>query len=226
MNNKFFAPLLVAVLAFTLQTTYASSLIYSATLTPVPAGSSPSPGANVLFSGTSTFSALDFSGTLFSTVLNNDSSNPYGLANLTFTYLIQMDPTTVDPVSRFTISSFANFLTDVSETTSNPGDIVPSSVNRSIAPGNVVRFSFDTMLLGAGTTSALLVIQTDAQNWTTTSAGLVDGVGTQADSVAPTPVVSVPEPSQIMLGALSLFGLLIFRRCNKGQSQTDAITGK
>jgi hypothetical protein len=226
MKARIFGAVCFIALCFTLQTTHASSLVYGATLTPVPSGSSPAPGAIVLFAGSSTFTAPDYSGTLFSTVLNNDSSNPYGLGDLTFTYLIQMNASTSDPVSRFTISSFASYMTDASETTAHLGDIIPSSVNRSTAPGGVIRFSFDGALLGAGTTSALLVIQTDAQNWANTQAGLVDGVGSSANSVAPAPIVSTPEPSPAILAGLGLLGLLIARRCNKSQSQTEALIKK
>jgi hypothetical protein len=224
MNVRSFAPLLLLVLAVPL-TNHASPLIYGATLSPVPLGSGPSAGASVLSTGSSTFTAPDYSGTLTSTVLNNDSSNPYGLADLTFTYLIQMDSSTADPVSRFTISSFSGYLTDVSDTTSLPGDIVPSSVNRSAAPGSLVRFSFDTALLGAGTTSALLVIQTDAQNWASTQAGFIDGVGSSANSLAPAAITSVPEPNPTVLAGLCLLGLLTVRRFSKSQSQ-PALTGK
>jgi len=153
MKTRIFSTVYFIALCISLQTAHASSLVYGATLSPVPVGSGPALGANVVLpTVSSTFTAPDYSGTLFSTVLNNDTSNPYGLNKLTFTYLIQMDATTIDPVSRFTISSFANYLTDASEKTAISTDIVPSSVNRSGAPGSLVRFSFDGALLGAGTT--------------------------------------------------------------------------
>jgi hypothetical protein len=222
MKARIFCAVYFIALCFILQTTHASSLVYGATLTPVPLGSFS--GANsIYYSGPQTFTAADYSGTLYSTVWNNDSLNPNGL---TFTYLIQMDFSTVDPVSTFTISSFASFLTDVSYTTSSLGDIVPTSVQRSSAPGTLVRFHFDGASLGAGTTSALLVIRTDAQNYAATSAGFLDGVGSSANSVAPAPIVSTPEPSPTILAGLGLLGLLIARRCNKSQSQAEALIKK
>jgi hypothetical protein len=222
---RIFSFLCIVILAVTLQTTHAASLIYNATLIPVPSGSSPAVGANVLFTGNSVFTAPDYSGNLVSSVLNNDTSNPFGLSALTFTYLISMDSSTLDPVSRFTISSFANYSTDASYTSTGT-DIIPSSVNRSSAPGGVVRFSFDTAILGAGTTSALLVIQTDASSWAVTQAGLVDGVGTLANSLAPAPVATVPEPNQIIIAGAGLLALLILRRGNKNQCQPAALANK
>jgi hypothetical protein len=208
-------------LAFALQTTQASSLVYGVTVSPVPVGSGPALGANVVLpTVSSTFTAPDYSGTLFSTIYNNDSSNPYGLGDLTFTYLIQMNSSTVDPVSTFTVSSFANYLTDARETTSLPTDIVPSSVVQTAPSGSVVRYRFDGALLGAGTTSALLVVYSDAFNWANTQAGLLDGVGSSANSVAPAPLVTTPEPSTTILTGLGLMGLLIVRHWKKGQSQT------
>jgi hypothetical protein len=222
MKAKNFSAACLITVLLTSQVSQAASLIYGATLTPVPLGSGPTVGANVLFSGSSTFTAPDYSGTLTSTVFNNDASNPYGLSDLTFTYLIKMDSSTADPVSRFTISSFASYLTDASYATSVPGAIVPSSVNRSASPGTLVRFSFDSALLGASTTSALLVIQTDAQNWANTQAGLIDGVGSSANSVAPAPI-PVPEPSATILSGLGLVGFLIVRRCRQGQPSVPTV---
>jgi hypothetical protein len=224
MKTRIFRAVCLIALCYPLQTSHAAALIYNATLTPVPLGSGVAAGANAIgYSGAQPFTAPDYSGVLFSTVWNNDSSNPYGMADLTFTYLIQMDFSTQDPVSRFTISSFANYLTDVSYTTSNPSDVVPSSVNRSAAPGSLVRFTFDEAPLGPGTTSALLVIQTDAQSYTTTEAGFIDGVGSQANSLAPIPL-TVPEPSPTILAGLGLIGLLIVNRWNKSRSQTEVLT--
>ena len=221
MNIRFSAPVLLAVLAFSLRTAQASSLVYGVTVAPVPVGSGPALGATVLFTGSSTFTAPDYSGTLFSTVYNNDTSNPYGLGDLTFTYLIQMNSSTVDPVSTFTVSSFANYLTDARETTSLPTDIVPSSVVQTAPSGSVVRYRFDGELLGAGTTSALLVVYSDAFNWANTQAGLLDGVGSSANSVAPAPLVTTPEPSTTILTGLGLLALLTVRHWKKGQSQTS-----
>jgi len=225
MKIRLFGVLCSIALCFSLQTSDAAALLYNATLTPVPLGTGPSAGATALYySGPQAFTAPDYSGNLFSTVWDNDASNPYGLGDLTFTYLIQMDFSTQDPVSRFTISSFANYLTDVSYVTASPSDVVPSSVNRSAAPGTLIRFSFDGDPLGAGTTSALMVIYTDAQGYAPTEAGFIDGVGSQANSVAPTPLL-VPEPNTTILAGLGLIGLLIVRRCNKS-SQVEALNGK
>jgi hypothetical protein len=225
MKTRIFGAVCFIALCFTLQTTHASSLVYGATLSPVPLGSF-SGATSVFYSGPQTFTAADYSGTLYSTVWKNDSLNPNGLGDLTFTYLIQMDFSTVDPVSTFTISSFANYLTDVSYTTSSLNDIVPTSVQRSSGPGTLVRFHFDGASLGSGTTSALLVIRTDAQSYAATSAGFLDGVGSSANSVAPAPIVSTPEPSPTILAGLGMLGLLIARRYNRSQSQTEALIKK
>ena len=67
----------------------------------------------------------------------------------------------------------------------------------------MVRFTFLTSPIGAGASSALLVIQTDALNWTYTTAGITDGQTVNVNSYAP---LAVPEPASC---ALILMGLTV-----------------
>jgi hypothetical protein len=191
---------------------HADPLVPGQTLSPPPLELGPSPDATVLFSTNSAFQATDFAGTLFSTVWTNDASNPYG--GLTFTYEIQMNSDTADPISRMSISSYENFLTDVSYTNApaNPND-TPSSISRP--SDNVIHISFETGGgLAAGEDSALIVIQTDSFNWQDTTAGFIDGATADAFSLAPASVVSVPEPDVTLIGLAGLAGLM-FGRCRK-----------
>jgi len=221
MKTRLISGAFLVALFFSLPTSYAAPLIYGGTLTPVPVGTGPAVGASLLFStGPQAFTAPDYSGNLFSSVYVNDTSNPYGLGDLTFTYLIQMGAGTTDPLESFSISSFSSYLTDVSYTTASLSDIVPTSVNRS-ASGSVINFSYGVAApLGAGTTSALMVIYTDATSFAPTYAGFNDGVGTFGNSVAPAQLSSVPEPgSPALLGGFGLIGLLFFQHRRKSQTQ-------
>src|ERR1035437_3851704 len=60
------------------------------------------------------FSSLTFSGTLTASVIQGDTTNPFGLSALTFTYLLQNDLASLNAIGRFTTNGFAGFSTDVS----------------------------------------------------------------------------------------------------------------
>lgn len=193
---------------------HAVDLSPGTSVTPVDEG--PVSGS-ILWSGTSPFSTLNSSGTVTSTVLANDTSNPFA-GGLTFTYQIEVDPISVDAITRFTVSSFADFMTDVSYTTSysflGPG-IAPVSADRSaLGGGAVVGFDFQG---GSGlppsSSSELLVVQTDAVAYNFTMASVTDASTSVASVTSVAPLV-VPEPTSMSLLLLGLSGLFVrtFRR--------------
>lgn len=174
----------------------------------------PDPTGGVAIAGplVSPFASLTFNGTLTSTVISGDPSNALG--GLTFIYTLTNNIGSADAIGRLTINSFfdsANavaFLTDMNYQTPPTGQI-PSIFDRSVGGGNTVGFSF----LGApifsgtlmpGSTTARLVVQTNAPLWQPTLASVINGSVTMTPSFAPVPV---PEPSTMVLAVLALVGI-------------------
>ena len=179
-------------------------------LFPVPAEPDPTGGAVMPPTGmTVPFASGGFSGTLTSTVTAGDPSNALG--GLTFTYLLTNDAVSSNAISRVTVDSFTGFMTDVSYQTPAPGgSVLPSLVDRSTA--DVVGFSFlPTAVSGAfgvlspGTSSSLLVVQTDATTFASTSAFVIDGATVNVSSFAP-----IPEPGSFCLAALGVICLMAY----------------
>jgi len=183
--------------------------------TAVPAFAEPEPGAgsSLLFStGVVPFVAPTYTGDLTSSVYNNDPSNPFGPDGLTFTYLLHNNASSAHELHRFTVSSFASFGTDVSYSSFSVG-VPPTFIDRGL-PGDVVGFNYPTPVpqilnsngsIGPGQTSSLMVIQTNAVNFSGTLAAVIDGSVTMVASLAPAPII--PEPGSIVLAGISVLGL-------------------
>lgn len=145
-----------------------------------------------------------FSGTLKTEVISGDTSNALG--GLTFIYTLTNDGVAgPNSIGRLSLSGLAPFGLDGSYQTPASG-VAPASIDRNPS-GDVVGFNFvplasdpATGFLAPGSSSAVLVIQTDAEAYARGNFGsLIDGgVGT-VDALIP-----VPEPSTV---ALSLVGL-------------------
>ena len=160
---------------------------------PVPFISPPGPG--------------QFSGTLTTTVISGDPSNPFG--GLTFVYQLANNTSSQAGIGRMTNINFTGFNTDVSAQPAT-GQI-PDGVDRSIGSGAVIGWTWSTPPgagLAPGQTSARLVVQTNAPAFQPVPANIIDGSTVQAASFGPL----VPEPATAGVLTIGLGAMLIRRR--------------
>ena len=200
---------------FSAAAAHASTLAVGSAILSAP-GAGPTGGTVLANSGAVAFTSGTFQGTLTSTVILNDPSNPFGLGNLTFTYLLK-NSTGPDSIERLTIPGYgiAGVSTDASyQSPISVGAVLPTSFDRSSAAtlGDVVGVSFTSAPLGLGVlpptaTSALIVIQTNSTQFNTSTASVIDGSTAQVSTYAPKTGVSIPEPSALILGFLGFAGL-------------------
>lgn len=203
---------LVAACHLTTTAVYAASLAVGSAVA-ASAEAKPDVASNqLLTTGPVFFAAPGYTGTLTSSVYDGDATNPFGMTALTFTYLLTNAPTSTHEIHRLTVSSFQSFSTDVSYSSLSSG-LEPTFIDRNPL-GDVVGFSFPTPIpdilttfgaLAPGLTSRLMIIQTNATEWTFTTASVINGSTTGVLSLAPD--VLVPEPSTLVLGALGLIGM-------------------
>jgi len=167
-----------------------------------------------------------FSGTLTTTVILDDPSNPYAnignsnpaLHGLTFVYQLHNNAVSINPLARITNIDFTPFLTDVSYQP-GAGLLAPTSTDRTSSPATI-GWSFTGAPLGLGkitpgTTTAPLVIQTNAPGFIDVLANIIDGSVVQTMTYGPIPSVPLggfPEPSALTLLLLGTFGLVWQRR--------------
>ena len=208
-----FLVLLIA-LACIGETANADPLQVGQTVTPPVTAGMGLVGDNLTASGPIQFAGAGFSGTLTSSVLRNDATNPFGIDKLTFTYLLRNDLASTNALHRLTLSSFENVRIDVSTKVDQMASVgdppwrKPVMADRSTA--DVLGFSF--LPLGDGPItpghySSLLIVHTDASAFTPTTASVIDGSIATVSSFAP--LAAVPEPGTCILAVLGAIGLVV-----------------
>ncbi|MGC3957843.1 MAG: PEP-CTERM sorting domain-containing protein [Verrucomicrobiota bacterium] len=134
-----------------------------------------------------------------SSVWAGDTSSPY--TGLTFTYQLFSSSSSVNSIDRLTLNRFAGFQTDVGY---NGSGIVPSRASRT-ATGELMAFVFENAFfqptLTPGSSSPLLVIQTDSPVWAIGNASIIDGATANVPAFVPQ---AVPEPATLGLVVIGL----------------------
>ena len=170
------------------------------------------PGGTLLasLSGLWTNTTSTMSGT-YLTAVYSDPANTFGAGDLDFVYQVTNNANSVDSVGRTTAINFTGFMTDVGFTPLGSslgagfvnGTVIPISVDRS-GSGDSIGFSFTPPISAAinpGQTSTVLVIETNATNFTSGFYNLIDGGVTTVAAFEPA-AARVPEGS-----ALSMLGI-------------------
>jgi hypothetical protein len=201
-----------------------------ATITPVGLGAFPPDvfpgcaGCTLLASfnsGTVTSGLLTFD---LNSAVYLDPSNTFGAGDLDFMYQVSNSASSSDSITRVTAINFTGFLTDVGFTTAGaslPGGLF---VNGTVAPQLVDRlsaatvgFSFNaplTLVIAPGETSTVLIIETDATQFTAGTANIIDGSVATVDAFEPASSPT-PEPVSALLMGTGLLSIAVIRRLRR-----------
>ena len=210
--SRSISALLVCAGAMFLSTqVFAAPLPPGGTVVPTPTGS-PTGAALILDSGPQPFVSVDttsFSGTLQTRVFSNDAGNPFGANALTFTFVLTNNGP--DALERLvTINYFGYQLNAAFNNVLVPG-AVPNAVDRS-ANEKVVGWDYTGAGgVGAGGSSALLVLHTNALQAVTVTNSVINGSVATVTSFGPIPI---PEPTSLALVGIAGLCMLARRRSN------------
>jgi hypothetical protein len=154
------------------------------TLYPAPSGSLP--GGTALAGGAPVpFASSTFTGSLTSTVLQNDPTNPLG--GLTFTYVLQDLPASPGAIEGLFVDSFAGVMANA-DFVAGAGMVPPTYIDRSVSSGSDISASFAGPPLGSGPLepgqASEFVIYTNSHVFMASLAIVTDGSAVQVASYA------------------------------------------
>lgn len=168
-----------------------------------------------------------FSGVLDSFVLSGNTDNPLG--GLSFLYRVSNSQASNDAIHRLAVNGFgglpvqAGYLSSgVAPTGGAIGalGVTPTLVDRGIAPGDNIGFSFLAGTISGltfesinpGERSSYVLVYTNATTYGGSIASVIDGSVASAATFAPVPE---PETYAMMLAGLGLMGFVARRRSKK-----------
>jgi hypothetical protein len=122
-----------------------------------------------------------------------------GTGDLDFLYYLEDDSTSADTLGRLTASNFSGVTTDVGYSSFYGGAVAPTLITRGSGTGDTIGFNFTPGGLPQDDLSYLLVIKTNATNFTTGNVSIIDGGTANVSSYEPTPE---PAFSSLLLGGL------------------------
>jgi len=159
-----------------------------------------------------TMSGETITGTGQAWVVSGFADNPFA-GGLTFVYQVHLTGAPGEILERITASSFAGFSTDVGYHLTGV-QIPPQTASRSGGSGSIVGFSYLAPAIAVGNTSALLIINTNAQFNTTGTLTVQDGITANLRGFAP---IATPEPATVAMAfsALPFLGIAVLRRRKK-----------
>jgi hypothetical protein len=166
----------------------------------------PAPTGAIIDTITSPFVTAFYSGSVTTNVIAGDGTNALG--GLTFTYQVTLAAGSPGGVDRINGIDYTGWLTDTSFVAGSGTSVNPTTTDRG-ATGAEVGFNFVPPPLGLGelapgTTSPLLVIQTNAPAYVAGTVNIIDGAVSAVGSFGP----AIPEPAMLGFGMIGALGLL------------------
>ena len=163
-----------------------------------------------------------YGGQVVSGAWPNVLSNPYysEVPRFTLTYQIQTG-IFIGDITEFSLSGFAHYSLYSMEWVEEPGQLSAVSVTRSEGDGDLVTFTFGPPYapIPVSSRSAMLIIHTDATQFTTGFATLTTSDGPAQVEVLVPATAAVPEPKEVMIAAGAGLLALAGWRCRRSRRE-------